>query len=84
MEINKLYIKVGTYTNEETKETINNCILGYFICFDKIPKYRACGCNFDESKDFENAIIIDQTYLDKIIVNKSQFINGKVVANGTI
>lgn len=84
MEENKLYIKVGTYTNEETKETINNCILGYFICFAKTPKYRATGCNFDESKDFENAIIVEPINLDKIIVNKSQFINGQVVANGTI
>lgn len=79
MEENKLYIKVGTYTNEETHETIDNCILGYFICFAKTPKYRACGCNFDESKDFENAIIIDPTYLDKIEVNKSRFINNEIV-----
>ena len=79
MEENKLYIKVGTYTNEETQEKIENCILGYFICFAKTPKYRATGCNFDESKDFENAFIIDPTYLDKIEVNKSQFVDGKVV-----
>ena len=84
MEENKLYIKVGTYTDEETKETINNCILGYFICYSKTPKYRALGCNFDESKDFENAIIVEPTELEKIVVNKSQFINGKVVVNGTI
>lgn len=79
MEENKLYIKVGTYTNEETHETIDNCILGYFICFAKKPKYCACGCNFDESKDFENAIIVDPIYLDKIEVNKSRFINDKIV-----
>lgn len=79
MEENKLYIKVGTYTNEETQETINNCILGYFICFAKSPKYCACGCNFDESKDFETAIIIDPSNLDKIEVNKSQIINNQII-----
>ena len=39
MEENKLYIKVGTYTNEETHETIDNCILGYFICFARDKEY---------------------------------------------
>lgn len=79
MEENKLYIKVGTYTNEETHETIDNCILGYFICFVKTPKYGARGCNFDEIKDFENAIIVDKNWLDKIEVNKSRFINNEIV-----
>ena len=79
MEENKLYIKVGTYTNEETQETINNCILGYFICFAKTPKYRACGCNFDENKDFENAIIIDKNYLNKIEINKTLYINNQII-----
>ena len=88
MEENKLYIKVGTYEEkDENNNVINiieNCIIGYFICYSKAPKYRACGCNFDESKDFENAIVVEPINLDKIIVNKSQFINGKVVINGTI
>lgn len=83
MEENKLYIKVGTYEEKDENgnviNTIQNCILGYFICFSKSPKYRACGCNFDESKDFENAIIVEPTELNKIEVNKSQFINGKVI-----
>lgn len=83
MEENRLYIKVGTYINEKTHETINNCIIGYFICFSKKP-YKSIGCNFDETKDFNSAIIIDPIYLDKIKVNKSQFISGKVVTNGTI
>ena len=74
METNKIYCKL----NE------NKVIQGYFICFAKVPKYRAMGCNFDESKDFENAIIVEPTELNKIEVNKSQFINGKVVVNGTI
>ena len=83
MEENKLYIKVGTYEEKDENgnviNTIQNCILGYFICFAKTPKYKATGCNFDESKDFENAIIVEPTELNKIEVNKSQFINGKVV-----
>ena len=83
MEENKLYIKVGTFEEKDENgnviNTIPNCILGYFISFAKTPKYRATGCNFDESKDFENAIVISAENLDKIEVNKSQFIDGKVV-----
>ena len=83
MEENKLYIKVETYEekdeNGNVMNTILNCITGYFICFAKTPKYRATGCNFDESKDFENAIIIEPTELDKIEINKSQFINKQII-----
>lgn len=79
MEENKLYIKVGTYTNEETHETIDNCILGYFICFAKIPKYSARGCNFDINKDLKNAIIIDKNELNNIKINKTLYINNKII-----
>lgn len=83
MEENKLYIKVGTFEEKDENgnviNTIPNCITGYFICFAKTPKYRATGCNFDESKDFENAIIIDKKYLDKIEVNKTQIINNQII-----
>ena len=83
MEENKLYIKVGTFEEKDENDNviniIENCILGYFICFAKTPKYRATGCNFDESKDFENAIVVDSNLLNTIEVNKTQFIDGKVV-----
>ena len=72
METNKIYCKL----NE------NKVIQGYFICFAKEPKYRAMGCNFDESKDFENAVVIDSQYLDKIHIGYSQVIYGTFVENG--
>ena len=68
MEINKIYCKLE-----------NNTIQGYFICFAKEPKYRAMGCNFDESKDFENSVVIDSQYLDLIHVGYSQVIAGEFV-----
>ena len=71
METNKLYCKLDE----------NKVIQGYFICFAKEPKYRAMGCNFDESKDFENAVVIDSQYLDKIHVGYSQVIDGKFIEN---
>lgn len=71
METNKIYCKL----NE------NKVIQGYFICFAKVPKYRAMGCNFDESKDFENATMISPEYLDSIHVGYSQVINGEFVEN---
>ena len=37
--------------------------------------------NFDESKDFENAVVIDSQYLDKIHIGYSQVINGEFVEN---
>lgn len=69
MKENKLYIKIDE----------NSIITGYFICFAKTPKYRACGCNFDESKDFENAIVVDSNLLDTIEVNKTQIINNQII-----
>lgn len=70
-EINKIYCKLE-----------NKVIQGYFICFAKTPKYRAMGCNFDESKDFENAVVIDSKYLDDIVIGQSKVIKGKVVNEG--
>ena len=72
MEINKIYCKLN---NEKIIE-------GYFICFSQTPKYRAMGCNFDESKDFENAVIVDSKYLDDIVVGQSKVIKGKVINEG--
>ena len=72
MEINKIYCKLDENKN----------IQGYFICFAKEPKYRAMGCNFDGSKDFENAVVIDSQYLDKIHIGYSQVIYGTFVENG--
>ena len=40
------------------------------------------GCNFDESKDFENAVVIDSKYLDDIVIGQSKVIKGKVVNEG--
>ena len=77
IEIGKLYLVLDK----------NNVIKKFFIQNTAKPesgKWYKKGCNFDESKDFENAIIVEPTELNKIEVNKSQFINGKVVANGTI
>lgn len=70
-EINKIYCKL----DEQNK------IQGYFICFNKEPKYRAMGCNFDESKDFENAVVISPEYLDKIHIGFSKVENGVFVEN---
>lgn len=70
-EINKIYCKL----NE------NKTIQGYFICFAKEPKYRAIGCNFDESKDFENAVVIDSQFLDRIHVGFSKVENGIFIEN---
>ena len=74
MEENKLYIKLGNFDNK------NNIITGYFICFCKKP-YKAKGCEFDIQKDFENAILIKNKFLDEIIVGKSQYINGQFLKN---
>ena len=71
METNKIYCKIDE----------NKVIQGYFICFAKNPKYRAMGCNFDESKDFENAVMIDSQYLDKIHVGFSMIIDGAFIEN---
>lgn len=70
METNKIYCKLE-----------NNIIQGYFICFAKEPKYRAMGCNFDESKDFENVVVISPEYLDKIHIGFSKVENGIFVEN---
>ena len=70
-EINKIYCKL----DEQNK------IQGYFICFAKEPKYRAIGCNFDESVDFENAIIIEPEHLDQIHVGFSKIENGVFMEN---
>lgn len=71
METNKIYCKLDE----------NKIIQGYFICFAKEPKYRAMGCNFDESKDFENAVVISPEYLDKIHVGFSKVVDGKFIEN---
>lgn len=71
METNKIYCKLDE----------NKVIKGYFICFAKVPKYRAMGCNFDESKDFENAVVIDSQYLDFIHTGFSKVENGVFVEN---
>ena len=71
METNKIYCKLDE----------NKVIQGYFICFAKEPKYRAMACNFDESKDFENAVVIDSHYLDKIHIGYSKVENGIFVEN---
>ena len=77
METNKIYCKLGSNNPDELPYTIQ----GYFICFAKEPKYRAMGCNFDESKDFEDAVIIDSQCLDKIHVGYSKVINGVFYEN---
>ena len=71
METNKIYCKIDE----------NKVIQGYFICFAKNPKYRAMGCNFDESKDFANAVVIDSQYIDKIHIGYSQVIYETFVEN---
>ena len=71
METNKIYCKLDE----------NKIIQGYFICFAKVPKYRAMGCNFDESKDFENAVVIDSQYLDKIHAGYSKVENDIFIEN---
>lgn len=71
METNKIYCKLDE----------NKVIQAYFICFAKEPKYRAMGCNFDESKDFENVVVIDSQYLDKIHVGYSKVENGIFIEN---
>ncbi|MBO7712025.1 MAG: hypothetical protein J6S85_00940 [Methanobrevibacter sp.] len=71
METNKIYCKLE-----------NNVIKSYFICFAKEPKYKAMAVNnFDESKDFENAVVIDSQYLDLIHVGFSKVENGVFVEN---
>lgn len=71
MEINKIYCKLDE----------NKVIQAYFICFAKEPKYRAQVCNFDESKDFENAVVIDSQYLDLIHIGFSMVIDGQFIEN---
>lgn len=50
-----------------------------YLCFAKEPKYRAMGCNFDESKDFENAVVISPEYLDRIVIGPSKVINNRFI-----
>ena len=71
METNKIYCKIDE----------NKVIQDYFICFAKEPKYKAMGCNFDESKDFENAVVIDSQYLDLIHIGFSMIIDGQFIEN---
>ena len=71
-QTNKIYCKLDE----------NKVIQAYFICFAKEPKYRAMAMNnFDESKDFENAVVIDSQYLDKIHIGFSKVENGVFVEN---
>ena len=77
METNKIYCKLG----ESNPDELPYKIQGYFICFAKEPKYRAMGCNFNESKDFENAVVIDSQYLDLIHIGFSMVINGQFIEN---
>lgn len=78
METNKIYCKLGANNPDELAYTIQ----GYFICFAKEPKYRAMSVgNFDESKDFENAVVIDSQYLDLIHIGFSMVINGQFIEN---
>ena len=77
MEINKIYCKLGANNPDELPYTIQ----GYFICFAKEPKYRARGCNFDENKDFENAVVISPDYLELIHIGESKVIDGKFYVN---
>lgn len=78
METNKIFCKLGANNPDELPYTIQ----GYFICFSKLPNYRVICCNFDESKDFENAVMIDSKYLENIIVGQSKVIKGKVINEG--
>lgn len=72
METNKIYCKLDE----------NKVIQAYFICFAKEPKYRAMAVNnFDESKDFENAVVIDAQYLDMIHIGYSMIIDGQFIEN---
>ena len=72
METNKIYCKLDE----------NKVIQGYFICFAKEPKYRAMSVrDFDESKDFENAVVIDSQYLDLIHCGYSMIIDGQFIEN---
>ena len=71
MEINKIYCKLD---NEKK-------IQGCFICFAKTPKYKANNYRFDESKDFENAVVIDSQYLDLIHIGYSMIIDGQFIEN---
>lgn len=71
MEINKLYIKLD---EEKT-------IVGYFKQFTKKPisgELFKIGCDFDETKDFTNAIVTDLNE-NEIEVGKDKHINGKLV-----
>lgn len=52
----------------------DNVIIGYFCQYSEKPLHKV-GCNFDESKDFENAVTIDIKYLDKIVIGQSKVIN---------
>ena len=68
IEINKIYCK-----------TKNNIIKGYYIRFNENGNCRAS--NFDVEIDFENAVIIDSQYLDKIHVGFSMIIDGQFIEN---
>ena len=74
MKIGKLYLKLDN----------TGTIQGYFKQFTEKAesgKVFKIGCNFDESKDFENAVVIDSQYLDKIHVGYSKVINGVFYEN---
>ena len=77
IENNKIYCKLGATNPDEQK----NKIIGYFICFSTSPKYSAEGCNFDESTDFENAVVIDAQYLNLIHIGYSMIIDGQFIEN---
>lgn len=67
--INKLYIKL-----DET-----NTIQGYFKQFTEKPesgKVFKIGCNFDETTDFEKAIVVENLDESRIIIGESKIVNG--------
>ena len=75
VEINKLYVVLDEENTiikafeQNTEQPIKN------VWFKK-------GAEFDESTDFENAIIVDGKHFEDVEIGKSKLINGEIVTEG--
>ena len=85
IQIKKLYVVIGDYEikdeNDEVVEIRNNVAIKAFEQNTVQPVrgvWYKKGANFDETKDFENAIMLDAHFED-IEIGKSKVVDGKIV-----
>ena len=85
IQTNKVYVVIGDYEvkneNDETIETRHNVVIKAFEQNTAEPirgVWYKKGANFDETKDFENAIILNAHFED-IEIGTTKVENGEIV-----